>query len=185
MGGVGAPDALRPGFAQPEITDLTLFDEPGHCTDRILDRHCRIDPVLVIKIDDIDAEPLQARLARLDNIGEAPVDAVGAARPARLAEFGHDDEAVAPALQCPAEEFLVLAPAIHVRAVEMVDAELDRPVDHPDPGLVVALAVDPGQRHAAETDSRDLRPRLAEPPALRDSHAAHRSLQPLKLCDKL
>src|SRR4051794_16057075 len=181
---MSSPDALRPGLAQPQIPDLALFDEPGHCADGILDRHCRIDPVLIIKIDDIDTEPLEARIARLSNIAGAAVNTVGAARPAGLAEFGRDHDAVAPTLQCPAEELLVLAPPIHVRAVEMIDAELDSPVDEPDPGLVVARAVDAGQRHAAEPNCRDLRSRFAESPSLRNSHSAHRFLQPLKLCDK-
>ena len=69
VGGVGPPDALRPGLAQPQKPDLALLDEPRHCADRLLDRHRRIDPVLVIEIDDIDAEPLQARLAGLGDIG--------------------------------------------------------------------------------------------------------------------
>src|SRR5437763_12281686 len=98
---MSSPDALRPGLAQPEMPDLALFDEPRHCADRILDRHRRIDPVLVIKIDDVDFESLEARLARLRNIGGAAVDAVGAARPAGLAGFGRVQDAVAPALLCP------------------------------------------------------------------------------------
>ena len=149
---MGPPDALRPGLAHPEITDLALFDEPRHCADRILDRHCRIDPVLIIEIDDVDAEPLQAHFAGLGNIGGAAVDAVGAARPLGLAEFACDHDAVAPALERPAEQLFVLAPAIHVRAVEMIDAELDRPVDQPNAGRVVTRSVDPGQRHATEAD---------------------------------
>ena len=141
--------------------------------------------MLIIEIDDIDPKPLEARLAGLDNVGGTAVDAIGAARPPGLAEFARDHDIVAPALQGPAEQFLVLAPAIHVRTVEMIDPELDRPVEQPDPCVVVARAVDAGQRHAAETDRRDLRSRLAEPPPLRDHCAAHRPLQPLKLCDKL
>src|SRR5207248_9563425 len=81
VSGMAPPDALRPGIAHPEITDLALFDAPRHCADRILDRHCRIDPVLIIEIDDIDPKPLEARLAGLDNVGGTAVDAIGAARP--------------------------------------------------------------------------------------------------------
>src|ERR1700730_4954429 len=117
---MGPPDALRPSFAQPEVTDLALLDEPRHCADGLLDRHPWVDTVLIVEIDDIDTEAFHARLARLNNIGGGPVDAVGATGPAGLAKFGRDHDTVAPALQCPAEEFLVLAPAIHVRAVEMV-----------------------------------------------------------------
>src|SRR5260370_37297904 len=97
MDGVGAPDALRPGLAQPQMPDLTLFDEPGHRADGVLDRHCRIDPVLVIEIDDIDTEALEARVARLCNIGGAPVDSAGAARPAGFGQIWHHHPPGCPA----------------------------------------------------------------------------------------
>ncbi len=176
VGGMGPADALGPRLAEPDEADLTRFDEPRHGPDRLLDRHRRIDAVLVIEIDDLDPEPLQARLAGLGDIGGAAVDPVGAARPAGLAEFAGEHDAVAPALERPAEQLLVLTPAIHVRAVEVVDAELDRPVDQRNPRLLLAGAVDAGQRHAAETDRRDLRSHPAEPAPLRDHRAAHRYL---------
>src|SRR5947207_1428457 len=125
---MSSPDALRPGLAQPEMPDLALFDEPRHCADRILDRHCRIDPVLGIEIDDIDAKALQARIARLGNIAGAAVDAVGAARATGLAELGRDQDAVAPALQCPAEQLVARAPSRRFLAVEIIRAYLDRSV---------------------------------------------------------
>ena len=153
-----------------------MLDQPGHGTDRFLDRHRRIDAVLIVEVEDLDAEPPQARLAGLGDIGRTAVDTVGAARPPGLAEFAGDHDAVAPALERPAEELLVLTPAIHVGAVEVVDAEIDRPVDQRNPSLVVAGAVDAGQRHAAEPDRRDLRAGFAEPAPLRSRRAAHRSL---------
>src|SRR5438309_10599931 len=107
---MGPPDALRPDLAHPEITDLALFDEPRHCADRILDRHRRIDPVLIIEIDDIDAEPLEARLTSLLYVFRATIDAAGATL---LAEFGREHDPVAlPGGQRSkrtAEQFLVLA----------------------------------------------------------------------------
>ncbi len=48
----------------------------GHRADRVLDRHIGVDAVLVIEVDDIDAEPLQAGLAGLLHIFGAAVDAV-------------------------------------------------------------------------------------------------------------
>ena len=78
--------------------------------------------------------PSRFRLASqaCGDIVRAAVDAVGAARPLGLAELGRDHDLVAPALQRAAEQFLVLAPAIHVRAVEMIDAEIDRALDQLD-----------------------------------------------------
>src|SRR6516225_9097826 len=130
---MGASDPVRPRLAQPEITHLALFDEPRHRADGLFDRHGGIDPVLVVEVDGVDAEPLQARLAGLRDVGRGAVDTVGAARAPRLAELAGNNDAVTPVLQRPAEQLLVLAPAIPVRAVEMVDTEFDRAVDQRDP----------------------------------------------------
>src|SRR5438105_2118092 len=102
---MGAADALGPRLAQPQKTRLALLDQPAHRADRVLDGHRRIDPVLEIDIDGIDAEPLQARLARLLDIFGAAVDAAGAAI---LAEFGGEHDLVAPALQRAPEQLLIL-----------------------------------------------------------------------------
>src|SRR5215469_9709259 len=163
MGRMGPADALRACFAQAEKSHFALLDEPGHSADRILDWDRGIDPMLVIEVDDLDAEPLQARLAGLRDIFRAAVDTVGAAGATGLAEFRGDHDAASPTLQSPTEQLLVLPPAIHVRAVEMVATEIDRPVNQCDPRRVVARPVDAGQRHAAKTDRRDLRPVRAEP----------------------
>ena len=48
---------------KPEEADLPLVLQPRHLADRILDRHVGVDAVLVIKVDGLDAEPLEARLA--------------------------------------------------------------------------------------------------------------------------
>src|SRR3954453_2515783 len=156
---------LRAPLAQPDKPHLAALDEPAHLADRILDRHVGIDPVLVIEVDRIEAEPLQAGIAGLPDIFGAAIDAVGAAGLAGLAELGRDHEVVAPlSLQRAADQLLVLAPAIHVGAVEMIDPEIDRAMDQLHPGLVVARPVSAGQRHAAEPDRQYLRPVPADPP---------------------
>src|SRR6266851_4453265 len=164
---MGALDALGACLAEPEKTHLTLFDKPAHRADRVLDRHTRVDPLLVIEVDRIDPEPLEARLAGLLDIFGAAVDA---ARAAVLAEFGREYDVVAPPLgqgcQRPAKQLLVLAQPIGVRAVEKIDAKLDRPLQKWHRRVVVARPVGPGQRHAAEPDRRNLEPVAAEPAAL-------------------
>jgi len=99
---------------------------------------------------------------------------IGAARLPRLAEFGGDHDLAAASLQRPPEQFLVVAPAIHVGAVEMVDAELDRAPDQLLAGLVVAGAVGAGQRHAAEPDRQHLRPIAADPALCLNHHSSGR-----------
>src|SRR5271165_5627520 len=98
MDRVSPSDALGPSLTQSQISDLALFDQPRHRADRLLNGHRRINPVLVIKIDDIDAEPFEARVACSGNIGGTAIDTVGAARPLGLAEFARDHDIVAPAL---------------------------------------------------------------------------------------
>ena len=70
----------------------------SHGADRVLDRHLGIDPMLIVEDDDVDAEPLQARLAGLTYIGRVAPDAehraLGAARPSELRRH-HDSVAAA------------------------------------------------------------------------------------------
>jgi hypothetical protein len=82
--------------------------------------------VLKINIDDIDAEPLQTRLAGDRHVFRA---AIGAAAltvgPAHIAELGSNQDLVALALDRLGDQFLVLTGRISVRRVEQVDAEFD------------------------------------------------------------
>jgi len=165
---------LRARLAQPNKVHLAALDEPAHLADRILDRHAGVDAVLVIEVDRIETEPLQTGIAGLTHVFGAAVDAVGAAGVAGLAELGRDHEVIAPfPLQRAADQLLVLAPAIHVGAVEMIDPEIDRAMDQLDPGRVIARPVSAGQRHAAEPDRQHLRPVLADPPPPALSAVAH------------
>src|SRR5262249_2646707 len=80
----------------------------------------------------------------------------------RLAELGGDDHALAPALERLAEQRLVVAPAVHVRGVEEVDALVERMVDDADRFVVVGVAVDARHRHQSESDGRYLEAAPAE-----------------------
>ena len=57
--------------------------------------------------------------------------------------------------QGPAEQFFVVAPAIHVGAVEKGDAAIERMMDDADRLGIVALAIGAGERHAAQPDGED------------------------------
>ena len=59
-----AAQRLDAGLRQAEVADLAGLHEVGHRADRVLDRRARVDAVLVVEVDVIDAEPLQARVAR-------------------------------------------------------------------------------------------------------------------------
>ena len=54
--GVRSANCLRTRLAQSESTDLALFDQPRHGAHGIFNRHGRIDAVLVIEVDRVDAQ---------------------------------------------------------------------------------------------------------------------------------
>ena len=100
----------------------------------------RVDAVLVVEVDVIDAEPLQARVARAAHVLGLAVDAAvaRAVRVAHDAELRGEDDLVAAIADRPADELLVRERAVDVGGVEEVDAELERAMDRRDRlGLVV------------------------------------------------
>src|SRR5699024_3399262 len=56
---VGAANSVRACFGNAEIPHLALGDEFGQCAERLLDRHVRIDPMLVVQVDVVDTESPQ------------------------------------------------------------------------------------------------------------------------------
>ena len=67
-------------FRQPEMPDLSLLDQILDSAGNILDRHGRIDAMLVEQIDMVGLEPLQR------SVGDLP-DMFGPAIEAELAKF--------------------------------------------------------------------------------------------------
>ena len=59
--------ASRPKAPTDRGTSPCLLHQIGHRTDRLLDRHARIDPMQVVEIDGVDAETLQRCVARLSS----------------------------------------------------------------------------------------------------------------------
>jgi hypothetical protein len=53
--GVGAADRFGAGLGQADAQDLALRDQLGQCTDGVLDRCVRVDPVLVVEVDAVGA----------------------------------------------------------------------------------------------------------------------------------
>ena len=134
----------------------------GERADDVLDRHVRIDAVLVEEVDDIGVEPLQRRLA---NGADVAGRTVGAARPAVLdpeAELGGDERLVAAIFKCAADELFVGIGAVDFGGVEEVDVKFERAVDGAQRLGLVDLAVHAGHArhsrhaHAAEPDRGNL-----------------------------
>ena len=106
-----------------------MRDEASHGPDGVLDRDVGVDPMLIVEVDDVDAEALEARLTGLLHIFRPPIDGISLAIAAHLAEFARQHDLVAPPLDCSPHEFLIVPPAIHVGGIEVVDADVDRMLD--------------------------------------------------------
>jgi hypothetical protein len=109
--------------------------------------------VLVIKIDDLDAQALEARLARGDDEFRPAVGEL-AATAADIAEFGRQHHAAAPPFDRLADQLFIVARAVGVGGIEERDAAIERLVNKRNAFIVAARAVDAGKRHAAESDYR-------------------------------
>src|SRR5580700_4670888 len=115
--GVSPANSFRPSLAEAQSADLALFDQPGHGADGVFDRNGRIDAMLVVQIDDLDAQPLETGLARADDIFGTAIGDLAAAS-ADVAELGRQNHFGATPLDGLADEFFVLAGPIGVRRVE-------------------------------------------------------------------
>ena len=75
--GVGAADRLGAGLGQADVPDLALGDQLGQRADGLLDRRVRVDPVLVVEVDAVGAEPLQGALDGGADVRRAAVEHPG------------------------------------------------------------------------------------------------------------
>jgi hypothetical protein len=57
--GVRTPDGAGGGLRHAEVLHLARRDQVIHRAGHLLDRHVRIDPVLVVQIDHVQPEPAQ------------------------------------------------------------------------------------------------------------------------------
>ena len=140
MHGIGLAQGGWIDFAEPERPDLALLLEARHCPDCLLDRHERVDPVLVIKIDHIRAQPPEACLAGRHHMFWPAVGNAWAL-PVRIAEFRGDHDTIAPALECATDEGFIVPPTIFVGGVEKVDPEIERLVNETHALVVVSRPV--------------------------------------------
>ncbi len=159
--GVGAADRVRAGLGQADVADLAFGDQVGQRADGLLDGGIRVDPVLVVQVDVVDAQPLQRALDRGADVRRAAVQDAGAATGVRdEAELRRHHHLVAAVLDGPADQFLVAVGAVDLGGVEVGDAQVQRPVDGADRLGVAALpdVVVAGHRHGAQPDPGDVQP---------------------------
>ena len=156
---VGATDRGGTGLRQPDVTNLALGDECGQGADGVLDGRLRIDPVLVVQVDVVGAQPLQGTLDGDADVRRAAVEDARAAAGVRDdAELRGQHHLVAAILDGPADELLVGEWTVDLGGVDVRDAEVQRSVDSAN-RLGVAAGSDvvvARHRHGAESDAGDV-----------------------------
>ena len=86
--------------------------------------------MLIVEVDDLDAEPLEARLACGADIGRIALNAQELAiRSAHVAELRREEHLIAAVADRSPDQLLVLADAVHVGGVEEIHAAVDRMMD--------------------------------------------------------
>src|SRR6266852_5780377 len=153
MNGRGATQGCGRGFGKPQRAHLALLDQLCHGSDRIFHRSVWVDAMLVVKINALYAQPLEACLATLAHVLRAAVDthptAVGAAD---VAELCGKDHLPASTADCAADQFLVFAHAVDVGGVEKIDSPVESAVDRGNGLIVVAPGVEFGHPHTAQAE---------------------------------
>ena len=153
----GPAQSIRCRFAEADVADLAFLNECGHGSDGFLDRSRGIDAMLVVEIDGLDAEPLQAAFASRPYVfGLAADTTVHRIREITDdAEFGRDLELMPMMLDSLADQDLVRVRAIHIGGVKKRDAQFERAMDSRDGLLLVARSVEFRHPHTAESHGGD------------------------------
>src|SRR5215207_4918221 len=160
--GMRPADRIGTGLGQSDVAYLAFGDQLGQRADRLFDGRVRVDAVLVVEVDVVGAEPLERAFDRgLHIVGAAVDDAGAAARVGDETELRRHDDAVAPALDGLADNFLAMEGAVDLGGVDVRDPEVQRPVNGADRLGVIeppAGGVDAGHSHGSQTDAGDIKP---------------------------
>jgi hypothetical protein len=133
---------------------IVFVDELNKNAHHIFDGHRLVDAVLVVEVDVVGVETLQARFATRPHVFGTSVDAVPTASlVAHDAKFGGDDGLLANAGKRFAQQFLVGIRPVHIRAIEEIDAQGQRAVENRDGGRVIRRAIELRHAHTAKPDT--------------------------------
>src|SRR5579872_1454309 len=152
----GAPKSAWRGLRQSDKSNLSFFHELRHRANSFFDRSFRIDAVLIVKIDGIDAQPAQACLARpFHIIGFAAHSAHGwIGGITDDAEFCSEKNPVALAFDRPPNQFFVLVWAVDIGGIEKIDAQIESAMNGGYRFVVVTAAVELRHAHATQAFRR-------------------------------
>src|ERR1700733_1769437 len=136
------------------MTNFPRFDQFGQRAHRLLNRSIRIDAMLIIEINVIDAQPPQTSVARFLHIIRLAIDTanIGVRRIADNPKLRGQHNLIAFALDRASDELFILVRSIDIGGVEKVDAQFERPMNSRNRLGVIASRVKLRHTHAAQTD---------------------------------
>ena len=164
--GMRPADRLRAGFGQPEVLHLTGLHEFLDGARDILDRHVRIDAMLIQQVDRVDAKPLERSLDGLLDVRRLAVRTDEPRAAVRLhlePELRGDDDLPAERLERLADQVFIRVRAVDLGRVEERDAPFDGLSDERDHLLPVrGRTVGKAHAHAAQAEGRDFQVAFTE-----------------------
>ena len=149
-----ATDGFHACFRKAEVLHLALLNQVLHRSCYILDRHIRVNAVLIEQIDDVGLEPLERALDCFLDVLWPAIEGIPLASVLRIrrpAELGCDHHLIAEWSEGFAHEFFVGEWTVDFGGIEKCDAAFDRRPNQRDPLLLVdRWTVAKAQPHAAQ-----------------------------------
>src|SRR6266705_2735978 len=142
------------GLRETDVANLAFLDQFGQGSHSFLDRRVGIDAVLVVEIDVVGPQPLQAAFAGLLHIVGLAADAAKV----RIVGVTNDPELrgqnyiIAFAFKGASDEFFVLVGAVYVSGIEKVYAEFERAMNGRERFVVIAPRVELRHSHTAQSE---------------------------------
>src|SRR5437762_1351258 len=161
LDGVRAPDRLRSCFGKAEVLHLAFLNQLLHRSRHVLDRHVRIDAMLIEQINHIGPESLERTLGDLLDVLRPAIQPRRTLHSTRISsevepELGGDDYLLSKRSEPFADEFFICKGAINFSSIEERDAAFDGGVKKRNHLLFIfRRAVRKTHSHAAEPDRRN------------------------------
>jgi hypothetical protein len=153
--GVRPADGVCAGLRQPEVPDLALDDEVANRPSNVLDRHVRVDPVLIEQVDAAGPQPLQHLLHDLPDVLRRAVQPSGWGE--LESELRREDDLVANRLEGFTDKGFVGVRPVRLGGVEEGHPQLVRVPDQSNAVVGVdGVTVVGAEAHATESDRRHL-----------------------------
>src|SRR5215471_5397701 len=143
MDSMRATNRGRRSFREAEVAHLAGANQIRHGTDGFFDGSVGINAMLVIEVDGVDAESIQAGVATGTDILRLTADAanIGIGAIANNGELGSKENFVAAVANGLADQDLVVAVAVDIGSIQEIDAQFDGAMDCGDRFGVVARAI--------------------------------------------